>query len=49
MSDQNPTDEVIGKFNFTGGFPDKSDLAPSIIFLVVVSSTVIIRPAMFAS
>lgn len=38
MADQNPTDEVISKFNFTGGFPDKSDLAPSIIFIVVVSA-----------
>lgn len=40
MADQNPTDEVISKLNFTGGFPDKTDLAPSIIFLVVYAASV---------
>lgn len=38
MSAQAPTDEVLEKLNFTGGFPDKTDLAPSIIFLIVVSA-----------
>lgn len=27
----------LNKINFTGGFPTSKDLAPSIIFLVVVS------------
>lgn len=30
---------TISQINFTGGFPTHADLAPSIVFLVVVSSS----------
>jgi hypothetical protein len=30
----------LSKMNFTGGFPTSSDLAPSIVFLVIVSNSI---------
>ncbi|EIW68889.1 hypothetical protein TREMEDRAFT_31245 [Tremella mesenterica DSM 1558] len=37
-------DEPLSEINFTGGFPENKDFAPSIVFLIAVNKYVLITP-----